>query len=781
MNYLDELNPAQRAAVEHTDGPSMVIAGAGSGKTRVLTYRIAHLINKGVDPFNILSLTFTNKAAREMKERIGQLIGGTEARNIWMGTFHSIFARILRVEAEKLNFPSNFSIYDTQDSKNLIKTIIKEMGLDDKLYKPGFVQSRISGAKNNLISPKAYREHVEIMSDDEVSGRGKLVEIYAEYNRRLFKASAMDFDDLLYKTNVLLRDFPDVLHKYQHKFHYLLVDEYQDTNFSQYLIVKKLAALNENLCVVGDDAQSIYGFRGANIQNILNFKKDYPDYKLFKLEQNYRSTKTIVAAANSIIGKNRDQIKKKVWTENDEGEIIKVHRALSDNEEGNYVANDIFAEKNNKQLPNSAFAILYRTNSQSRSMEEALRKLNIPYRIYGGLSFYQRKEIKDLLGYFRLTANPNDEESFKRVINYPTRGIGKTTLEKITIKSREIGISPWRVITEEIHQLEVNAGVKKRLTDFATMIKSFRADLETAEAFNLAEHIAKSTGLLRELYADKTPEGLSRFENIQELLNGIKEFTESDRPEFEGQKPTLSDFLVDVALLTDADQDDDDKNKVSLMTIHSAKGLEFPYVYVVGMEENLFPSQLSLSERSELEEERRLFYVAVTRAEKKATLTYALTRYRYGQLNHSEPSRFLDEIDPDYVDMPETLEPYEERDTGFGENSWTGFGGSGRSQHKTYRKPNNGGSRTEQKSKPEQKAPPVPKNLKRVSATSSSGTGTVEPGSVVAGTQVEHEKFGKGKVLNVEGQTPNEKATVFFPSVGQKQLLLKFAKLKVLS
>ena len=779
MNYLDELNPAQRAAVEYTDGPSMVIAGAGSGKTRVLTYRIAHLINKGVDPFNILSLTFTNKAAREMKERIGQLIGGSEARNIWMGTFHSIFARILRVEAEKLNFPSNFSIYDTQDSKNLIKTIIKEMALDDKLYKPGFVQSRISGAKNNLISPKAYRENAEIMSDDEVSGRGKLVEIYSEYNRRLFKASAMDFDDLLYKTNVLLRDFPDVLHKYQHKFHYLLVDEYQDTNFSQYLIVKKLAALNENLCVVGDDAQSIYGFRGANIQNILNFKKDYPDYQLFKLEQNYRSTKTIVAAANSIIGKNRDQIKKKVWTENDQGEIIKVHRALSDNEEGNYVANDIFSEINNNQLPNSSFAILYRTNSQSRSMEEALRKLNIPYRIYGGLSFYQRKEIKDLLGYFRLTANPNDEESFKRVINYPTRGIGKTTLEKITIKSREVGVSPWRVITEELHQLEVNAGVKKRLTDFATMIKSFRADLDTAEAFNLAEHIAKSTGLLRELYADKTPEGLSRFENIQELLNGIKEFTESDRPEFEGKKPTLSDFLVDVALLTDADQDDDDKNKVSLMTIHSAKGLEFPYVYVVGMEENLFPSQLSLSERSELEEERRLFYVAVTRAEKKATLTYALTRYRYGQLNHSEPSRFLDEIDPDYVDMPETLEPYEERDTGFGENSWSGFGGSGRTQHKTYKKP--AGAKSTQKSKPEQKKPPVPKNLKRVSATSNINAGTVEPGSVVAGTQVEHEKFGKGKVLNVEGQIPNEKATVFFPSVGQKQLLLKFAKLKVLN
>lgn len=774
MDYLDQLNPAQRAAVENTEGPCMVIAGAGSGKTRVLTYRIAHLIKKGVDPFNILSLTFTNKAAREMKERIAKVIGGTEARNIWMGTFHSIFARILRVEAEKLNYPSNFSIYDSADSKSLLNSIIKEMGLDDKLYKVGFVQSRISKAKNNLISPKAYRENAEIMGDDEMSGRPKLVEIYYAYNMRLFKSGAMDFDDLLYKTNVLLRDFPDVLHKYQHKFKYLLVDEYQDTNFSQYLIVKKLAALNENLCVVGDDAQSIYGFRGANIQNILNFKNDYPDYKLFKLEQNYRSTKTIVAAANSVISKNRDQIKKNVWTDNADGEIIRVHRSISDNEEGLFVASDIFSEKNNNQLTNDSFAILYRTNSQSRAMEEALRKINIPYRIYGGLSFYQRKEIKDLLAYYRLTANPKDEESLKRVINYPIRGIGKTTLEKITIAAAENQSSLWEVISYGLNTLPVNAGTKQKLADFVTMIRSFGAQLNSMDAFSLAEHIAKSTGLLRELYADKSPEGLSRFENVQELLNGIKEFSESNLPEFNGEKPHLTDFLVDVALLTDADQNDDDNDKVSLMTIHASKGLEFPHVYIVGMEENLFPSQLSLSDRSELEEERRLFYVALTRAEKKTTLTYALSRYRYGTLNHSEPSRFIEEIDSRYVETPEKHELPFERDMGFGATPWKGMGSGG--ANRSYQR----------KEKYERPAPPprptVPPNLKRVSniPTVSTGNATA-PGTIVAGSQVMHEKFGKGKVLNVEGESPNEKATVFFPSVGQKQLLLKFAKLTTIS
>ncbi len=773
MNYLNELNPAQRAAVENTEGPCMVIAGAGSGKTRVLTYRIAHLINKGVDPFNILSLTFTNKAAKEMKERIAKVIGGTEARNIWMGTFHSIFARILRVEAEKINYPSNFSIYDSADSKSLIKTITKEMGLDDKMYKVGFVQSRISGAKNNLISPKAYSENAEIMADDETSGRGKVADIYAEYNKRLFKASAMDFDDLLYKTNVLLRDFPEVLHKYQHKFKYLLVDEYQDTNFSQYLIVKKLAALNENLCVVGDDAQSIYGFRGANIQNILNFKKDYPDYKLFKLEQNYRSTKIIVAAANSVIDKNKDQIKKHVWTDNVEGELIRVSRSLSDNDEGMFVANDIFQTRANEQRKNLHFAILYRTNSQSRAMEEALRKRNIPYRIYGGMSFYQRKEIKDLLAYYRLTANPNDEESLKRVINYPARGIGKTTLEKMGIQAAAQNVSLWDVITKQLGHLDVNAGAKKKLDDFVTMIRSFSAQLPKDDAFTLADHIAKSSGLLRELYADKSPEGLNRFENVQELLNGIKEFTDSDRLEFEGERPKLSDFLVDVALLTDADQDDEDNDKVNLMTIHASKGLEFPHVYVVGMEENLFPSQLSLSERSELEEERRLFYVAITRAEKRATLTYAMSRYRYGNLNNCEPSRFIEEISAEYLDMPGVAEDmYEERNVGFGSNPWGGFGSQKASPAATSPSASRPGA---------SQRPATQRNLKRMDTANTPSDHGIQPsGSITAGAQVEHAKFGKGKVLNVEGAAPNEKATVFFPSIGQKQLLLKFAKLKVI-
>ena len=750
----------------------MVIAGAGSGKTRVLTYRIAHLIRKGVDPFSILSLTFTNKAAREMKERIALVIGGTEARNIWMGTFHSIFARILRVEAEKLNYPSNFTIYDSADSKSLLKSIIKEMALDDKLYKPGFVQSRISKAKNNLISPRAYSENPEIMSDDETSGRPKLVEIYAEYNRRLFKASAMDFDDLLYKTNVLLRDFPEVLYKYQHKFKYLLVDEYQDTNYSQYLIVKKLAAMHENLCVVGDDAQSIYSFRGANIQNILNFRKDYPDYRLFKLEQNYRSTKTIVAAANSIIGKNRDQIKKKVWTANDDGEVIRVHRTLSDNEEGYFVANDIFHERANKHLTNKSFAILYRTNSQSRAMEEALRKLNIPYRIYGGLSFYQRKEVKDLLGYFRLAANPHDEESLKRIINYPARGIGKTTLEKVTILAAKHKVSLWDAITRGLGSLPVNSGTQKKLQQFTTMVESFRAQMDKLSAFEMAEHIAKSTGLLRELYADKTPEGLTRYENIQELLNGIKEFTENPPAEFQEAKPLLPDFLIDVALLTDADQGDDDDDKVQLMTIHASKGLEFPHVYIVGLEENLFPSQLSLSDRSELEEERRLFYVALTRAESRATLTYAMSRYRYGTLNHSEPSRFIEEVDPQFLEIPEDLHnPYSDGNGfggDFGGTPWSGPGsGGGRRFEKKPEKP-----RFES---PQVGVPPNLKRMKRVTPTSSPPA--TASGTIAAGVQVMHEKFGKGKVLNVEGEAPNEKATVFFPAVGQKQLLLKFAKL----
>ncbi len=791
MDYLKELNEAQRAAVENTEGPSMVIAGAGSGKTRVLTYRIAHLIDKGVDPFHILALTFTNKAAREMKERISKLVGPGEARNIWMGTFHSIFARILRVESEKLNYPSNFTIYDTADSKSLIKSIVKEMGLDDKLYKVSTVLNRISSAKNNLISVKAYAEHPEIMSDDESSGRPRLVEIYREYNLRLFKASAMDFDDLLYKTNVLLRDFPEVLYKYQMKFQYIMVDEYQDTNFSQYLIVKKLAARNENLCVVGDDAQSIYGFRGANIQNILNFRKDYPDYQLFKLEQNYRSTKNIVAAANEVIKQNRDQIQKKVWTDNGEGTLIKVSRSLSDNDEGLFVANDIFQEQANTGKRYQDFAILYRTNSQSRAMEEALRKINIPYRIYGGLSFYQRKEIKDILAYCRLTANPNDEEAFKRIINYPARGIGKTTIEKLAVAADQNKCSLWEVIRQYPDSLKVNAGTAKRLDDFATMILSFRAQLDKVDAASLAEQIAKSSGLLRELYADKSPEGLSRYENIQELLGGIREFAEREENAVNGEKPGLADFLVDVALLTDADQDDDDDNKVNLMTIHASKGLEFSHVYIVGLEENLFPSQLSLAERSELEEERRLFYVALTRAGERATLSYALSRYRYGQLHQCEPSRFIEEIPTEYLDMPlgKGMQAYEERSDDFGESSWGGgsfaYGrsrsGTERGAAKAWTAPRRGSTAGMHSTKA--KSAPTGKALKRMPRegnTEPAAARAMEEG-LVAGVQVQHEKFGKGKVLNVEGESPNEKATVFFPSVGQKQLLLKYAKLRVLN
>lgn len=741
----------------------MVIAGAGSGKTRVLIYRIAHLIDQGVDPFKILALTFTNKAAREMKERIASLIGGTEAGNIWMGTFHSIFARILRIEADKIGFPSNFTIYDTQDSRNLLKTIIKEMNLDDKLYKANVVHNRISSAKNSLISARDYNANDEITGEDRMLNRPQLGEIYSRYDQRLIKSGAMDFDDLLFKTNVLLRDVPEVLLKYQKKFNFILVDEYQDTNYSQYLICKKLAARHENLCVVGDDAQSIYAFRGANIQNILNFKKDYPDYALYKLEQNYRSTKNIVEAANSIIAHNKDQIKKKVWTDNQQGDVIQVVRTLTDNEEGKTVANAIFETKMNNQVKDADFAILYRTNAQSRSFEEALRKLNIPYRIYGGLSFYQRKEIKDLLAYMRLTANPNDEESLKRIINYPKRGIGKTTLDKIILTaSTDENISPWDVLCNPaLFNVQIAGGTLNKIGEFTTLIKRFKVEMEHKNAFEVGYDIAKASGILRDLYNDKTPEGISRYENIQELLNGLKEFAQ--RSEEKGNK--LADFLLDVALLTDADTaDKEDKNHVSLMTVHSAKGLEFPYVHIVGMEENLFPSQMSLNSRADLEEERRLFYVALTRAKKKATVSYATSRYRWGNLIHCEPSRFIDEIADEFVELPPA-------------QSFGGWDGPKDDFADVFEKPK--GKQTKIGNKASVTEPPkmTGRNLKKINA---SGGGTDVSG-IHVGTEVEHDRFGKGKVLNLEGNAPNVKATVFFPSAGQKQLLLKFAKLKVLN
>ncbi|MBL7963929.1 MAG: UvrD-helicase domain-containing protein [Flavobacteriales bacterium] len=789
MDYLKALNDAQRAAVEATEGPMMVIAGAGSGKTRVLTVRIAHLMAaRGVDPFRILALTFTNKAAREMKERIGKLLGphgSTEARNLWMGTFHSVFARILRAEADKLGYPKDFTIYDTDDSRGVIKTIVKEWQLDDKLYKPNQVHGRISIAKNNLIGPLEYLANTELMASDAAAGREKLGELYKAYAERCFRSGAMDFDDLLYNTALLFRDHPEAMLKYQQRFQYLLVDEYQDTNLVQYNIVKTLAARHENLTVVGDDSQSIYAFRGANIQNILNFRSDYPDHKLFKLEQNYRSTKTIVGAANSLIEKNKDQIHKTIWTDNSEGEKIRVHRALSDNEEGGWVAHGIFETRMREQAANKAFAILYRTNAQSRSMEEALRKLNIPYRIYGGLSFYQRKEIKDLIAYFRLTCNPRDEEALKRVINYPTRGIGQTTMDKLLVASAQQEVPIWNLLTTHAESLDIHGGTRKALADFVLMIQGFQAMLPTHGAGVLGEEIARRSGILKELFTDKTPEGVSRYENIQELLAGMKEFSDA-QAEGTDVPRTLSDFLIDVALLTDADNDDpNDNDRVSLMTIHAAKGLEFPYVYVVGLEEDLFPNLMAVQSRADLEEERRLFYVALTRAEKRCTLSYAMSRYKWGNLTASEPSRFIDEIDPKYVELPErathsgfgtATPPWARNTRPFGRAS-DGHGAS-RPQY---------GRATSAPSRPaERPAPAAPeprKNLKRISSTGSPVEATRTLGTaaseIAEGQTVEHERFGKGKVLKVEGNPPDLKATVFFPSAGQKQLLLRFAKLTV--
>lgn len=799
MEFLNDLNEAQRAAASHLDGPMMVIAGAGSGKTRVLTYRIAHLISQGTDAFSILALTFTNKAAREMKERIAQVIGDGEARNIWMGTFHSVFARILRIECERINYPRNFTIYDTADSRALIKDIVKGLGLDDKVYKAASIQSRISSAKNNLIDAKAYVDNTDIMSEDNQAGRPRIHEVYRAYESRCFRAQAMDFDDLLFKMNVLLRDFPDLLLKYQHKFQYILVDEYQDTNFSQYVIIKQLAALRENLCVVGDDAQSIYGFRGANIENILNFKKDYPDFDLYKLEQNYRSTKFIVNAANSVIAHNTEQIEKIVWTHNEDGQKIQVHRCYSDNEEGKLVASTFFDLHNHKQVHWKRFAILYRTNAQSRAFEESFRKLNIPYRIFGGLSFYQRKEIKDLIAYYRLTANHRDEEALKRVINYPARGIGKTTMDRLLVESTEREVSIWDLVTDVFNPpVSVQGAALRKVQDFTSMIQSFAAEMPTKDAHDLGMHIAKHTGLVHTLYQDKTPEGVARYDNLQELLNGMKAFTDQAKESEPDELPTLGDFLMDVALLTDADQDDGDDNKVGFMSIHAAKGLEFEHVFVVGLEENLFPSQMAMQSRADLEEERRLFYVAITRAEKTCSLSYALTRYKWGQLIQSEPSRFLEEIDPECVIMPSAQaakpNPFA-GGSGFesSRNAWQSMS-SGKSQ------PQSAFERLSKKAQPQKtgspfkgaSAPVIPKSasgkpLKRMegdpshSVPAPASDESASSGPLQEGAQVEHERFGKGKVLRLEGDAPNQKATVFFPSAGQKQLLLKFAKLQVIS
>ncbi|MEE4259883.1 MAG: UvrD-helicase domain-containing protein [Bacteroidales bacterium] len=751
-DFLKQLNKEQKEAVIQCEGPMMVIAGAGSGKTRVLTYKIAYLLDQGVDPFNILALTFTNKAAREMKERVIRLIGDTEGKNVWMGTFHSIFAKILRIDGHRLGYPSNFTIYDSDDSKRLIRQIINEKKLDPKLYSPSFISHRISMAKSSLINAEEYANNPEIVSADESARKPLIKDIYKSYTARLQRADAMDFDDLLFNTYILFRDFADVLYKYQLKFKHILVDEYQDTNHAQYLIIQKLAANTENICVVGDDAQSIYGFRGANIANILNFKHDYPDFKLFKLEQNYRSTKNIVEAANHIIAINKDQIQKTVWTENDSGNKIGFIRATSDNEEGQLVANAIFEQKMNNQLPNSSFAVLYRTNAQSRSIEEALRKKNIPYRIYGGLSFYHRKEIKDLLGYFRLTINQNDEDALQRIINFPARGIGKTSIEKMVVAADENNVNLWEIITNLInYKVEVNSGIIRKVGEFATMIKSFKAGLKKKDAYEAAKHIAVSSGLLKLYREEDTPEGISRVENIEELLNAIKEFAEAGAENNVGDlasQGTLEEFMQDVALLTDADNDEEDNDKVSLMTIHAAKGLEFPHVFIVGLEENLFPSIQSISTRTDLEEERRLFYVAITRAMQKVTLSHAESRYRWGQFTITEPSRFLEEIDETLLDRPKKI-----------------------SIPTIFQK-----TKTVTQERP---------GFTAVNRTSTKGDDiqfdASDTAALQTGMQVEHPNFGMGKVMAVEGNGANMKATVYFNGVGKKNLLLRFAKLKIIT
>jgi len=765
-----DLNEAQKQAVSATKGPLMIVAGAGSGKTRVLTYRIAHLINQGVDAFNILALTFTNKAAREMKERIAGLIGGTEAKNLWMGTFHSVFARILRAEASKLGFPSNFTIYDTQDSLNVIKKVMDEMLLDKDIYKPKQVLGRISSYKNNLITVRAYFNNPELMQADADSMRPKTGEIYKAYVDRCFKSGAMDFDDLLLRTNELLTRFPEVLAKYQDRFRYIMVDEYQDTNHSQYLIVKALASRFENICVVGDDAQSIYSFRGANIHNILNFKKDYPDAQIIPLEQNYRSTQIIVNAANAVIAKNKEQLKKNIWTSNPEGGKIPVYRALSDTDEANYIASEIFSLKMSEQKRNKDFAVLYRTNAQSRAIEEALRKRNIAYRVFGGLSFYQRKEIKDFLAYLRVLANPKDQEALLRIINYPARGIGDTTINKLIVGADSLNKSLDEILDNiEVHapNFGINKPTAERILNFWTMIQSFQVLLKTQDVYETAMKVALTSGILRLLKEDDSPEGISRVENIQELMNSLQGFVDEQKQLDDGD-PSLNFFLENIALVSDLDTEEGEEDKVSLMTIHLAKGLEFPVVFIVGLEENLFPSQMSLNTRQELEEERRLFYVALTRAEEKAYFTYATTRFRWGKIVDGEPSRFLEEVDEEYLDVLNITFIQPKNHSGLNADL---FGDD--FSPKNFRPK----EKTAWEEKPINAAP---KNLKPLSTAKLSRPVDGSAADINVGDEVLHDRFGRGSVLAIEGDPDNAKALIKFENGGEKRLLLKFAKLKVL-
>ena len=748
--FLNNLNSSQLEATLQTDGPMIVIAGAGSGKTRVLTYKIAYLMTQGIDPFNILSLTFTNKAAKEMKERIISIVGD-EAKNLWMGTFHSVFARILRIEAHKIGYTSNFTIYDSDDSQKLVSRIIKELNLDKEQYKYKIIFSRISSMKNNFISAQNYINDDELLLSDKISNRPKFHEIYKQYVERCFKAGAMDFDDLLLKTNELLNSYPETLSKYQNIFKYILVDEYQDTNHSQYLIIRSLSDKFQNICVVGDDAQSIYSFRGANINNILNFQKDFPDSKLFRLEQNYRSTKNIVNAANSIIENNQKRLKKNVWTNNESGEKISVNKLLTDGEEGRFVASSIFENKMQQQMQNRDFAILYRTNAQSRSFEDALRKKNIPYRVYGGLSFYQRKEIKDVLAYLRLLINNDDEQAFKRIINFPARGIGLTTLNKISVEAKKNSVSDYNFIKNYSKSSSLlNNSTKNKLLDFIVMIESIKTKLESHDVFDITKEVLKQSGLYNLYKNDESLEGINRIQNIEELLNGIKDFVENN----DKSQVSVSTFLQDVALATDQDSENNDDNKVSLMTIHLAKGLEFPYVYIVGLEENLFPSAMNLNSRSELEEERRLFYVALTRAEKKINLSYVLSRYRWGKPVDSEKSRFIDEIKDEFLENSIIQNSISRNFSKNEEFNQVGV---------RYKKP--------------EKKPPS--NFVKIK--SSNEKSNLFDSKLVIGNIVIHERFGKGKVVSIEGSGGDRKAEIKFEKNGTKKLLLRFSKLRIIS
>ncbi len=765
-DYLSGLNEQQREAVMHMDGPIMIVAGAGSGKTKVLTTRVIHLMANGVDAFNILALTFTNKAAKEMKERVEHILGNGEARNLYIGTFHSVFARILRFEADKIGYPRNFTIYDTDDAKSVVKTVINELNLDDKHYKPNIVYNRISSAKNALVGPAEYRNDYGIQQEDMRANRPAIGQIYEAYVRRCFRNGAMDFDDLLLKFYELLKNVPEALARYQHKFKYILIDEYQDTNPAQYEIIKLLGAMHENVCVVGDDAQSIYSFRGATIQNILQFRKDYDDVKIVKLEQNYRSTKSILHVANEVIKNNKGQIEKILFTQNSEGEKIKLVRTMTDNDEGKFVADCIQEQKLRNHYSNKDFAILYRTNAQSRAFEEALRRMGLPYTIYGSISFYQRKEVKDLVAYLRLIVNPNDEEALKRIINYPARGIGKTTIDKLILAANENNISVWEILVNAA-KYGFKGSTLTALDEFVTMIKSFASMLQKHNAYEVAFHVGKQTGLVKELFNDKSTEGVQRYENIQELLNSIKEWTESpDNAEGELVDKSLASYLQQITLLTDADEKDPDADTVKLMTIHAAKGLEFSCVFAAGLEEMLFPNAMAINTREELEEERRLFYVVITRAKQRLWITYANTRYRFGQLVQNEPSRFIEEIPEQYLDRSFAGGGLKNQGSQWGNSS-----GFERLKGWSNREPAK--KQTPSYLAPKTTQPKVVEHIPTANFTAS------DTSNLQSGQKVEHQKFGFGEVIKVEGAAHNPIATVKFEHNGEKKIMLNYAKLRI--